>query len=311
VGWPATPAPPRCALRPGLVSTGRYNLGVIRNVLNWVSRREDDPLPLALTGGGLALTGVGIVGGLIIDAAGLLANVLSNFVLLGPALVISNIVVVHAQRLRGDHRAAPLLELLGWVALDAVKAANDLNRLLRVADRTSVPERIQTESVTNLALIAETLALAVSSVQRALDTPGIEKGDSIYIDGPEMTLPNFSSMDKLVGLLDREYSCPMAVLLASAAADWADKVSVDFVFGASRSELGDSPQDHNSNFSIYDPKIGFGEIESWLNNGIRRPGELKLGAISYFTFVLQILEKSQRTIESVSKAMPERLLKVI
>jgi hypothetical protein len=67
---------------------------------------------------------VGVVGGLLLDADGLLGNVLANLVLIGPALVISNFVVAYVTRRRSDGRAEMQLGMLGFLLRDCIEVAN-------------------------------------------------------------------------------------------------------------------------------------------------------------------------------------------
>jgi hypothetical protein len=92
----------------------------------WVTRSATDPVPKVLTVTGCVVSALALVCGVAIDGKGFALNVAANVVLIGPALLLSNIIVKAIQDARAKRRVAPVLltvtQTLHWAVRSAQQA---------------------------------------------------------------------------------------------------------------------------------------------------------------------------------------------
>jgi hypothetical protein len=274
---------------------------------NRVGRSGDDSLVPYLTSGGLLLTAVGVVGGLFTDVAGLLSNVFANLVLIGPALVISNIVVAYVQRARSRQRAAWRMAVVAALLSISVKVANDFLVMLGSDIRSPTPEVLTPDGVPDLHALAGALDEASKAVEVAVKKYAKEAGENpkiwMPIKGDLLALPNLAAVQTVVTLLDCEIPCSDALLSASAAEQFSRFGYIDFVFHPTNPPMfGPSP---GMAEYIREPKIGFGEISVWMERAMFRSDDhITVGIASYDEFVRQCLFRSRNVIRDIIEIAP-------
>lgn len=113
------------------------------NITRFVAARRKDFMPLSLTTGGVVLSAGAIWAGSVIDPPNFLLNILATLALLGPGLVLSNVLVARFESIRSlkeaESRAAPLLILAHGIFTPFIDMANDLLSMASVAVRTDDP----------------------------------------------------------------------------------------------------------------------------------------------------------------------------
>lgn len=268
-----------------------------------------------LTVGGLLLTAIGVAGGMVLSPSGLLGNVLANMVLIGPALVISNLAVAYVRRTQSDHRAQQHAALAAMLLMPTINVANDYLTVLGSEKRCSEPSVLNSANVVDLRTVLAAIDDAASLVDQESIAFAAEAADklplSLKIDGNEMSydMPYFTPVQTTVGLLDREIDCPLVLLLASAAEHFSRHCYVDFVWqgqGSPLRPLGEEPK------RIMEPKIGFSEIRVWMMRaGLPTSGsvtQITIAIATYHEFVAECLGRSRSIVSQMIKDMPARLL---
>jgi hypothetical protein len=261
-----------------------------------------------LTSGGVALTAVGVGGGLLTDADGLVSNVFANLVLIGPALVISNIVVAYVQRARSRRRAAWHMAVIVALLSISVKVANDFLAMLGSEVRCSTPEVFTLDGIPDLHVLADALYEASKAVELEVKKYANEAGENpkiwMPIKGDVLALPNFAAVQTVVTQLDREIPCSDALLSASAAEQFSRFGYIDFVFHPPSPPIfGPSP---GMAEYIREPKIGFGEISVWMERAMLRSDDhITVGIASYDEFVRQCLFRSQNITRDIIGIAPD------
>jgi hypothetical protein len=280
------------------------------------TRDTEKWLTHALTIGGLVLTVIGIAGGVWLAHQPVsqpipgsrtgpwpfLSNALANLILIGPALVVSNVLVAYVRRTRSDNRAAQHVALIGMLLTSSINVANDFLAILGSEKRCAQPKVITDEGKVDLrgtlAAIdaaaetakqasAEFAAKTADSPPRSLPVPG----DSISHD-----LPNFNAVQTEVTLLDREIPCHFTVLSASTAEYFSRFCYVDFVWEPA------NPQ------CIVEPKIGFPEISVWMLRAGSTSGRISLDLRTYQAFVFKCLFAARTVLDTILRYYPKRLL---
>jgi hypothetical protein len=298
----------------GGVQKPKRRLALRTRVADRIGRTKDDPLVPYLTAGGLVLTVIGVVGGLIIDAGELVGNVFANLVLLGPALVISNILVAYVRRARSHKRAEWHMAVIGVLLLPGVKVANDFLEMLGSETRCDVEGLIAglftRDGILDLHGLVASLDDAADNVEKATDQYLSDKGDDLEIwmpiKGEVLALPNMAAVQAVVATLDREIPCPDALLSAAAAEQFSRFGFIDFVFHGSGSMYGPPP---GLASYVREPKIGFGEISAWMLRGMERADDhITVGIESYYSFVLECLSRSKNVIRDIIEVAPKGLI---
>jgi hypothetical protein len=266
------------------------------------------------TYGGLLLTAIGVTGGLLLAPKALLGNVLANLVLIGPALVLSNLLVAYVRRTRSDNRAEMQLGMLGLLLSDCIKVANaylaTLGSEMRCPEPSVfTPDRRRVDLRGELASIANA-ALKVEQADKEHFVKAAEdRKFSLPLSGESresLTLPNFAAVQTTVALLDREIPCPLALLSASAAEHFSRHCYIDFVFEGTGSPFRPLAEDPPR---VAEPKIGFGEISVWMARAQRaKSSRVTFDLASYDEFVQECLHRAHTILEQVIECCPERLL---
>ena len=97
---------------------------------NWIAARRSDPVPTLLTIAGCVMSAAALLYALTSGWLGVVANIIADLILIGPALLISNIIVRRIQDARVRARVQPLLhviaQLLHWAVPTAKQALDTL-----------------------------------------------------------------------------------------------------------------------------------------------------------------------------------------
>jgi len=276
------------------------------HIANRLAHRKDDPVPTALTVGGIFLSVVGAVGGALVDWDGFVANLLNSVVLIGPALVISNVVVVFTNRTRSENRAQQHVGMLVILVGRAIDTANDLHRLLGVDRRIEVPEvfvggRPDVHgylAAVRLSKVAINLSIENPDESRRL--PELRLAEESY------SIPNYAAVRSFADLLAREVDCLNVTVSAVGAEYFSAVASVDLVTTPS---IPSKYDDAGAQSGIMQPLTGLAEISTWFDRATSgRLTNLSVESLSYFRFVDQCLYRAEKILEALTKDMPARLL---
>lgn len=275
----------------------------------------ENPLTPLLIWGGLALTTIGVVGGLWQNVAPFWQNVLANLVLVGPAVVLSDFVVADVLRKRSDKRAVMQLGMLGLLLAECFQVANTYLLTLESDRRCINPDAWTQDGDINLRGLLASIDEAQQTVVQAEkevyeSTTDDDRQYSVPFRSEKsdfQVLPNFAAVRTTVAALNHEFSCPWALLAATAAEDFSRNCYVDFVWegrGSIFRAPGEGPP------RIADPKIGFGEISVWMERARVNSSSSKMTIelASYNHFVQGCLHRARTVLDQVIACCPERLM---
>jgi hypothetical protein len=199
---------------------------------HWLERRitanPADPIPRGLTIGGLVMSAAAWIYGCFAGFGSFLLNTAAALGIVGPALLISNVVVKALQDARGRANIRPLLQPVNTLlcgVFDAVDPA--FTALGYEGPRESHQVLIDKP---DFAKLAAELDRTLRRLQSALSGCQVESGD-IVRDIHPLTVPHFSFVSKLILQADRHYQMPWSVAGAVTAADWGETISFDFIYG--------------------------------------------------------------------------------
>lgn len=297
---------------------------------NRVARSASDRvLTPFLTIGGLILTAVGVAGGVWLSnqpvdlpvpgsKAGpwpFLGNVLANLILIGPALVITNYLVPYVQRARSDHRAMLHFAVIGLLLAYSIDAANDYLETLGSDKRCEPPPIYTKEGMIDLAGERVLMQEAKETIEQASGEFIAKSGSKDLLTLPikgesfSYNLPDFAGVRTFVGLLEREFPCPFALLAVTNAEAFSQRCHINFVWQGQGSRLRPPGKGHPR---ISEPRTGFGEITIWLRRAARTAtGQGTLITVdvqSYYDFVRKCLNLSDAILKFIVDAAPTRLL---
>jgi hypothetical protein len=163
--------------------------------------------------------------GLSFNWRGLALNVAASLVLIGPAVVLSNIIVKRIQDARAKRRTVPFLytvaQLLHW----AVRSAQQAFDMLGVEATVDLPS--DDDPFPTLDRVEAALADALTQLESA--TEGRELPRTLNLVAP-LVFPPFGVVRSLIEQIDRSYPMPWTVGMAHITEDWSDRRGIDFYY---------------------------------------------------------------------------------
>ncbi|MGV9710735.1 hypothetical protein ACWDTI_08730 [Gordonia sp. NPDC003424] len=240
------------------------------------------------------------------DSDGMLVNLLSGLAIVGPALVVSNIVVAKVQTYRTMHQAeldVALINILLWSAIDVARDCLEVLRVERPLLELPEPGHSEFASMFRLKRAIED---AQDAIHTAYESPGIEPAPHLELLGHPMATPPYANVLRFMERLDTRIPCRNAVMSAIGAADWTNRVNVDFVYrgGAAASE----PISDDDRPGLWQPETGLNNIATWFDRATdgtdRGP---RVGAHSYFRFVEDTLQRALWITEAMIQDLPEKI----
>lgn len=193
-------------------------------VRRWIAARQSDPVPVLLTSAGCVISAAALIVGLYFDWRGVASNVIADLILVGPALLLSNIVVTRIQDARARARIAPLLHVIAQLLHWAVPTAKQALEMLGNKPDLDMPA--EGEEHITLAHVESALANAVTQLNAA--TEGRRLPATLTISEP-LSFPRFSAMRRLVQQADQSYPMSWSIAAANIAEDWAVRCGVEFM----------------------------------------------------------------------------------
>jgi hypothetical protein len=197
---------------------------------NWLERRltadPADPIPHFLTIGGLGMSAAAWVYGCLAGLDGFLLDTAAALGIVGPALLISNIVVKAVQDVRGRTSIRPLLltvHKLLWEVLGA--AVPVLNALGYEGPRQSHQALLDRPDFTKLSAELDRMRRRLETAFAALNVDRDDISRNIH----PLIVPRFSLIARLLREADRHVQMPSAVVHAVIAEDWGETCGFDFI----------------------------------------------------------------------------------
>lgn len=293
-------------------------MGVASKARNWVAKRKnDDFLPLGLTVLGGAISIAAIWWGLAAPPSDFLLNILATLALLGPGLVITNVLVARVESARAKqerhNRTAPVLLLLLSHFNEVIKMGNDFLSMITVQVKNEDPNA----SGYSLMPLADTL-------QDARDRIGLLKSSVIYLDADtpravtsrrlelthRLNFPDTHSILHLIERIDRDIPIPLAVLAAQGLLSYSKRVGIDFVDRYPNTNplrpLGD-----NWRYVLVQPtKVGFAEASAFAYPpyGSDAHDKRYIDIIKYAECLMQSLNIAEVLLKMILFEIPQDIL---
>jgi len=202
---------------------------------NWVTSRQNDPVPAALTASGvlISLAALGMGWGWWAkpwDSTGFSVNLLADLALIGPALLLSNVIVVRVRAARARTRIEPLLHEVVRVARSGIQTAQQACDMLGVEVSLAMvpgpigdPPELQPWTLSGLeGALSDARAALPAVTQRGLLPMQLDIGNPVEF-------PRFGLMLRLIQQMDGLHPMPRAISAANEADDWSDRCGVDFL----------------------------------------------------------------------------------
>jgi hypothetical protein len=190
---------------------------------NWIAARRSDPVPTLLTIAGCVMSAAALLYALTSDWLGVVANIIADLILIGPALLISNIIVRRIQDARVRARVQPLLHVIAQLLHWAVPTAKQALDTLEIKADLDMPG--PGEEQIRLAHVERALADAIAQLHAHHGPPPT----MLAISKP-LSFPRFSAIRRLVQQADQAYPMPWSIAAANLAEDWAERCGVDFMY---------------------------------------------------------------------------------
>jgi hypothetical protein len=256
---------------------------VANPVRHWIAARRSDPVPVLLTVAGCVVSVAALIAGGYFDWRGVVANVLADLVLVGPALLLSNIIVKRIQEARARVRIAPLLAVIAQLLHWAVPTAKQALEMLETEADLDIP--VEGDEHITLARVESALADAATQLERA--TQGRRPPATWDIQQP-LWFPRFGAIRRLVEQANQSYPMPWSIAAANLAEDWAERCGVDFTYA------GDEAQ------QIHRRYVGLVEIEEQSETAVMA----RVGTESYLQAVRGCLYCAHALAERLASEAP-------
>ncbi|MGV0161353.1 hypothetical protein ACRU3B_18165 [Mycobacterium colombiense] len=158
-------------------------------------------------------------------------NVAAAVALLGPGLLLSNVIVKRIQAARALTRLEPLVRFVIVQLQLAVTTTQQACDMLGITVSLDVPTPGATQPANIHKLTFERLETALNNASAAL--PPIEQQPNfpgeLEIKTP-LTFPSYSMALRLIRQMDQIHPMPWTVTSANVAEDWSERCGVDFIY---------------------------------------------------------------------------------
>ncbi len=268
-------------------------------ITNWIAKRPQAFLPVSLTWVALVISAASLALGWYRDGGGLLNNVLAGLVLIGPGLVLSNILVARYEAIRdaksAKDRTKPLLNLTYGTLGKVQDMADDF--IISVATRARTENADFTVAIAvprgdTLITLQASMADAIRAVDEAFEARPQVDPDTLPLPDHVVQFPSCHNIAKLIELLDRVVPMPHAVLTAHQLLNNSQRAEVDFLdWHEDRSPLRPLEGDHGH--WVIQPKLGFAEIQHFTQPSVRTGVDRRTySAESYYHIVARTLSNA-------------------
>lgn len=249
----------------------------------------------------------------------MLVNILAALALIGPGLVITNVLVARFDEIRDrndtERRVKPLITLAYAMFAEYIEMADDfLISIAARAEREGVepPPTFELPSKGDtLATLKDALSATETVVNQAFESraPSAKDPDVLPVPDHAVGFPRCYRLLTLVELLDRDIPMPEAVLMAHGLFDYSRTAGVDFLdWYDSRSIYANEGE---GNWIIV-PKVGFAEIQNSTQPSVRTGIDRRVyGAESYHGAVSKTLSLAHMVLDFMLTDIPERFISAV
>lgn len=284
---------------PGQIAPRPNRRGLKERWGNWVAGPPDDPIPTALTVIGLIISAFGLGWGIWADWHGFALNLSASITLIGPGLLISNVIVRRVQTVRVRRQLEPMVGLVYNMLFSATQTAQQACDMLGIEAAFDVAP--ESNVVSDLASVVRTLTFsrvdsALADAKAALPTSDdLSTFPRELLPSNALVFPRFGVVLRYIEQIDQRHPIPWAVSTAILADDWADGCGVDFVTHTS------AAPDENQ-FGVRERIVGLSGItqESLASSD-------QVGTGSYVQAVQQCLGSSRAILNTLHDGLPASL----
>ncbi|BBY24128.1 hypothetical protein [Mycobacterium stomatepiae] len=283
-------------------------------ITKWIAARRKDFLPLSLTIGGVLISAGAIWWGSTIDFQNFWLNVLAALALLGPGLVLSNLLVSRFESIRSreeaEARTEPLLIFTHGLFSGFIDMANELLSMASSEIRRADPKAFGYEDFPKphtLPALCDVLRDARRTIVAFDANPPVGVTTKLPLpDDRGLTFPRTKLVLTVVEMMDREIPMPLTVLAAHGLWDSSNNVGVDFIAAYPNESPLRAPGDDFRN--VVSSQVGFAAIGNYCDTGARGRAKRHVGTVSYVECVMNSLRQAEVILKSVISVVPDEIL---
>lgn len=287
-------------------------MSLASRISGWIAARKKDFLPLSLAAGGVILSGVAIWLGATLDGKTFLLNILAALALVGPGLVLSNVLVRRFEAIRAreeaEQRTVPFLLFTHGAFIQFVEMANDFLEMASAEIKKADADATGYEQLPIAATLPElhqSIKQALSCIMAIDSSPPPAVTSMLPLPDRALRFPHTHVLLRLVEMIDREIPMPFAVLLAHRLWSYSNDVGIDF--GDSyqiRSRYATAEDVRN----IISPKVGFAEIVNYAQPDTRAQSKRYIGTASYAGCIMTMLSQADTLLKIIIAEVPTDIL---
>jgi hypothetical protein len=248
---------------------------------HWLERRitanPADPVPRALTIAGLAMSAAAWAYGWFAGFDSFLLNTAAALGIVGPALLLSNVVVKALQDARGRTRVRPLLLTVNELLWEAFGTAAPVLNALGYEGPRQLHQALLDRP--DFAKLATELSRTQRRLEAAFVELNVDRNDIIRNIHP-LIVPRFSLIARLLQEADRQVQMPSAPVRAVVAKDWGEICGFDFI-------IQFPPEGGSRYLPMRDRKIGLVQIRQ--DSEAADPAITGAQTIGYVRYVCECL----------------------
>lgn len=290
-------------------------VGVSTSVKRWITkRRRDDFLPLSLSVLGMTMSVGAVCWGVLAPPGDFLLNILATLAVIGPGLVVTNVLVARIESSRKrqqiEGRTAPLLLLLLSHFNEFIQMGNDF---LEMA--TAVAKKHDAKAIGYTAMpLANNLYdakirlkfLHTTAIYIDADPP---PGGNRYLPlpGHSLEFPDTHGIRNIVERIDQDVPIPNAVLAAQMLYTFAERVGIDFFDRYNNTSIYQLPGEESIYKHVQPTKVGFTEASAYAYPpyGSDPAEERCVDIIKYAECLMNTLNKAATLVEVVLIEIPD------
>jgi len=211
------------------MTEGCHDSAVAGRAKKWIGSRRNDPVPMLLAVGGCILSVGALVLGTNIDPRGVASNVLADLILVGPALLLSNIIVRRVQDARTRQRIAPLIHVAVQLLDAAVQTGRQALEITDTAAGRDTAHKDRAHGGLTVEVVDAALADAANQLESAMREQPLPPAFTV---GEPLRFPRFATISLLLQQANQSYPMPWTIAAANITQDWAQRCGVDFVYSS-------------------------------------------------------------------------------
>ncbi|MCV7299446.1 hypothetical protein H7J93_07335 [Mycobacterium barrassiae] len=240
-------------------------------------------------------------------------NVLATLALLGPGLVLSNLLVSRFETIRSreeaESRTEPLLIFVHGLFSGFIDMANDLLSMVSAEVRKADPKAFGYDHFPKphtLPALRDVLEEAFRTIEAFDANPPPAVTTRLPLPDHGLSFPRTKLILTVVEMMDREIPMPLTVLGAHGLWDYSNNVGVDFIDAYPNENPLRAPGDDFRN--VISSQVGFAAIANYCEAGARGRAKRHVATVSYTECVMNSLRQAEMVLTHIISDVPDEIL---